>query len=443
MFDLEEILSHYGVYGKVEGESVGPLIKQIRFKPKAGTKMKNITSAIDDIAREMGVKSLRVSNVCEGGCIGFEIANDVFETVALENVLASKQAQQAKGALPINLGVEIDGSPVFADLAKMPHLLVAGATGSGKSVGLNAFIISLINRKKPDELKFVMIDPKRIEFSVYNDQKYMLMPVITDNADASAALQLLVDEMNKRYERFEKSLTKNIEEYNQKEGSMFYIVAVVDEFSDLVLTDKTVEKKIQMLAQKARAAGIHLILATQRPSVDVVTGSIKANFPSRLAFKTASGVDSKTILDATGAEDLVGRGDALFLAANGQLSRIHGAYISTEGIEEILKPYRCRVKPLLKAQSQVASTAADVQTQKPQKKQFFLIRWAKSVWNFLSKTEKKKFLKMVWLLLIGAFVGAKTKNKSSEIFESIADTLTKPKRRTRTAQTKRKTTRRR
>ena len=442
MFDLEEILSHYGVFGKVEGESVGPLIKQIRFKPKAGTKMKNITSAIDDIAREMGVKNLRVSNVCEGGCIGFEIANDVFETVPLENVLDSKEVLQAKGALPINLGVAIDGSPVFADLAKMPHLLVAGATGSGKSVGLNAFIISLIKRKKPEELKFVMIDPKRIEFSVYNDQKYMLMPVITDNADASAALQLLVDEMNKRYALFEKSLTKNIEEYNQKEGSMYYIVAVVDEFSDLVLTDKTVEKKIQMLAQKARAAGIHLILATQRPSVDVVTGSIKANFPSRLAFKTASSIDSKTILDTTGAEDLVGRGDALFLAANGELMRIHGAYVSTEGIEQILKPYRCKIKPLLKPQAQVA-LPAEVQTQKPQKKQFFLVRFAKSVWNFLSKTEKKKFLKMIWLLLIGAFVGAKTKNKSSQIFDSIADTLTKPKRRTRTTATKRKTTRRR
>ena len=392
----------------------------------------------------MGVKNLRISNVCEGGCIGFEIANDVFQTVPLQNVLESEQAKTAKGALPISLGVKIDGTPVFADLAKMPHLLVAGATGSGKSVGLNAFIISLIKRKKPNELKFVMIDPKRIEFSVYNNQKYMYMPVITDNADASEALQLLVDEMNKRYELFEKSLTKNIEEYNEKEGNMQYIVAVVDEFSDLVLSDKTVEKKIQILAQKARAAGIHLILATQRPSVDVVTGSIKANFPSRLAFKTASGVDSKTILDTTGAEDLVGRGDALFLAGNGELSRIHGAYISTEGIDEILKPYRCKIAPVLKKKDQSEQILVETTSGKKieKKKEFFLIRWVKAVWGWLSKTEKKKFLKMIWLLLIGAFVGSKTKEKSDNLFDSIADSLTKTKRRTYTT-TKRKTTRRR
>ncbi len=444
MHQLEEILTHYGVEGKVEGEGVGPLIKQIRFKPKPGTKIKNITSSVEDIAREMGVKTLRISNVCEGGCIGFEIANDVFQTVPLEDVLESDEAKNAKGALPISLGVKIDGTPVFADLAKMPHLLVAGATGSGKSVGLNAFIISLIKRKKPNELKFVMIDPKRIEFSVYNDQKYMYMPVITDNADASEALQLLVDEMNKRYELFEKSLTKNIEEYNEKEGNMQYIVTIVDEFSDLVLSDKTVEKKIQILAQKARAAGIHLVLATQRPSVDVVTGSIKANFPSRMAFKTASGVDSKTILDTTGAEDLVGRGDALFLAGNGELSRIHGAYISTEGIEEILKPYRCKIEPVLKKKPEPDQVVLEKTSGKKieKEKQFFLIRWIKGIWGWLSKTEKKKFLKMIWLLLVGAFVGSKTQDKSGALFDTIADNLTKTKRRTYTT-TRRKTTRRR
>ncbi len=446
MSDLEEILLHYGVEGKVEGEGIGPLIKQIRFKPKPGTKIKNITSSLEDIAREMGVKTLRISNVCEGGCIGFEIPNDVFETVPLENVLQSPEAQNAKGALPINLGVTIDGTPMFADLAKMPHLLVAGATGSGKSVGLNSFIISLIKRKKPNELKFVMIDPKRIEFSVYNDQKYMLMPVVTDNSDASEALQFLVDEMNKRYELFEETLTKNIEEYNQREGNMTYIVAVVDEFSDLVLSDKTVEKKIQILAQKARAAGIHLILATQRPSVDVVTGSIKANFPSRMAFKTASGVDSKTILDTTGAEDLVGRGDALFLAGNGQLSRVHGAYISTEGIDEILKPFRCKIKPVLQKKNsedqQVTINSASSNKVLIKKQEFFLVRWIKGIWGWLSKSEKKKFLKMIWLLLIGAFVGSKTQNKSGQIFDTLADSLTKTKRKTYTT-TKRRTTRRR
>ena len=444
MFDLEEILSHYGVEGKVEGEVQGPLIKQIKFKPKAGTKIKNITSSVEDIAREMGVKNLRISNVCDGGCIGFEIANDVFETVPLQDVLLSDEALSAKGALPVSLGVRIDGTPVFADLAKMPHLLVAGATGSGKSVGLNAFIISLIKKKKSSELKFVMIDPKRIEFSVYNDQQYMLMPVITDNEDASAALGYLVDEMNKRYKLLEESLTKNIGEYNEKVGGMPYIVTIVDEFSDLVLTDKTVEKKIQMLAQKARAAGIHLVLATQRPSVDVVTGSIKANFPSRMAFKTASGVDSKTILDTTGAEDLVGRGDALYLAANGELMRIHGAYISTEEIEEVLKPHRAKVKPVLKKNAPAPSDEPETKaaTKQDKKKPFFLISWIKGIWGWLSKTEKKKFLKMIWLMLIGAFVGSKTKTSSGDIFDAVADSLTKTKRRT-TTTTRRRTTRRR
>ena len=445
MFDLEEILSHYGVEGKVEGEVQGPLIKQIKFKPKAGTKIKNITSSIEDIAREMGVKNLRISNVCDGGCIGFEIANDVFETVPLQDVLSSEEASNAKGALPISLGVKIDGTPVFGDLSKMPHLLVAGATGSGKSVGLNAFIISLINKKKPSELKFVMIDPKRIEFSVYNDQQYMLMPVITDNEDASAALGYLVDEMNKRYKLLEESLTKNIGEYNEKVGGMPYIVTIVDEFSDLVLTDKTVEKKIQMLAQKARAAGIHLVLATQRPSVDVVTGSIKANFPSRMAFKTASGVESKTILDTTGAEDLVGRGDALYLAANGELMRIHGAYISTEEIEEVLKPHRAKVKPILKKNVPVPSDEPETKAstkQEKKKKPFFLVAWIKGIWGWLSKTEKKKLLKMIWLLLLSAFVGSKAKTSSGDIFDAVADSLTKTKRRTYST-TRRKTTSRR
>ena len=443
MADLEEILAHYGVFGKVEGEVSGPLIKQIKFKPKAGTKIKNITSSIEDIAREMGVKNLRISNVCDDGCIGFEVANDVFQTTPLLNVLESPDAQNAKGALPINLGVKIDGTPVFSDLAKMPHLLVAGATGSGKSVGLNAFIISLIKRKKPGELKFVMIDPKRIEFSVYNNQKYMLMPVITDNSEAADALQYLVDEMNRRYKMLEESMTKNISEYNEKEGGMPYIVTIVDEFSDLVLSDKSVEKKIQILAQKARAAGIHLVLATQRPSVDVVTGSIKANFPSRMAFKTASGVDSKTILDTTGAEDLVGRGDALFLAGNGELTRIHGAYISTEEIDEVLKPFRAQIKPVLKRNDEkedVVITSESVSQKTVQKKKdFFLISWLKGIWGWLSKSEKKKVLKMIWTLLIGAFIGAKVQKKSDSIFDSVADSLTKTKRRT----TRRTTSKRR
>ncbi len=399
MTDLSQVLAHYGIEGEVIGTQVGPLVTQIKFKPVVGTKIKSVETVLADIAREAGLKSLRISNVCEDNCIGFEVPNEELQTVWLKDVLESDEFKTAKGNLPISLGAEIGGKPVFADLAKMPHLLVAGATGSGKSVGLNAFIISLIKTKRPHELKFVMIDPKRIEFSVYNDQEYMYMPVITDNDKASLALEHLTEEMNRRYTLFEKSRTKNIEEYNQKEGFIPYIVAIVDEFSDLVLSDKAVEKHIQVLAQKARASGIHLIIATQRPSVDVVTGSIKANFPSRLAFKTASGVDSKTILDTTGAEDLIGRGDCLYLSGNGEMKRIHGAYITTQEIEAILKPYHKKVEDIL----QDKETKKDNKTEeKPKKKkQFFLIAWIVALWKYLGKREQKKLLKMLFELIFG------------------------------------------
>lgn len=399
MTDLSQVLAHYGIEGEVIGTQVGPLVTQIKFKPVVGTKIKSVETVLADIAREAGLKSLRISNVCEDNCIGFEVPNEELQTVWLKDVLESDEFKTAKGNLPISLGAEIGGKPVFADLAKMPHLLVAGATGSGKSVGLNAFIISLIKTKRPHELKFVMIDPKRIEFSIYNNQEYMYMPVITDNDKASLALEHLTEEMNRRYTLFEKSRTKNIEEYNQKEGFIPYIVAIVDEFSDLVLSDKAVEKHIQVLAQKARASGIHLIIATQRPSVDVVTGSIKANFPSRLAFKTASGVDSKTILDTTGAEDLIGRGDCLYLSGSGELTRIHGAYITTQEIEAILKPYHKKVEDIL----QDKETKKDNKTEeKPKKKkQFFLIAWIVALWKYLGKREQKKLLKMLFELIFG------------------------------------------
>lgn len=424
MIDLEEVLSHYDVKGKVEGTSTGPLISQIRFKPAPGTKIKNITSSLADISREMGLKNLRVSNVCEGGCIGFEIPNDELKTTPLLDILETPEFQNAKGALPISMGVNIKGEPVFSNLAKMPHLLVAGATGSGKSVGLNAFIISLMKRLKPADLKFVMIDPKRIEFSVYNDQKYMFMPVITENSKATSALKYLVSEMNNRYKLFEESLTKNIEEYNENVGHMPYIVVIVDEFSDLVLMEADVEKQIQILAQKARASGIHLILATQRPSVDVVTGSIKANFPSRLAFKTASGVDSKTILDMTGAEDLIGRGDAFFLAANGELSRVHGAYISTSEIDEFFKPYRAQVKePDLsefenKPEEKKSQTVVNKQSAEPK---FFLTVWFKKIWNWFSKSEKKRIIKAVIAFFVAAFFAKNSDKKSSKTKDKILD----------------------
>lgn len=401
MINWEEILHHYEIDGQVIGTVKGPLITQVKFRPQVGTKFKKITSSLEDIRREAGVSSLRISNACEDNCIGFEIPNDHFETVDLMNILDSDAFKDASGELLLNIGVKIDGTPVFADLAKMPHLLAAGATGSGKSVGLNAFILSLIAKHSPDELKFILIDPKRIEFSIYNDQAYLYMPVITDNDQAADALNLLVEEMNRRYTLFEETRVKNLKEYNQSvTNKLPYLVAVIDEFSDLVLTNKAVEKQIQLLAQKARAAGIHMILATQRPSVDVVTGSIKANFPSRISFKTASGFDSKTILDTSGAEDLVGRGDALFLAADGTLTRVHGAYVSNADIDRVLLPYRQKIKPLVFSKNNLTDQSAPKAGKK--KNTFFLLAWVVALWNYIGKRNQKKIIQFIFNLVVGA-----------------------------------------
>ncbi len=306
----------------------------------------------------------------------------------------------AGGELPLCLGVDIAGKPVFADLAKMPHLLMAGTTGSGKSVGLNSFILSLIARKNSDELKFVLIDPKRVEFSVYNDQSYMLAPVVTDNAQASAMLAYLVEEMERRYGLFENELVRNISEYRQKGGKLPYIVCVIDEFADLIAADKKVEISVQRLAQKARAAGIHLVLATQRPSVDVVTGVLKANFPTRLSYKVASQADSRTILDMPGAEDLLGRGDALFLPQNGEIKRIHGAYVSDVQIGEMLRPYRRKIKPLPLRQEETPATEKQVKSKAKEKPGFFrrCLNW----WSSLRVRERKTIIR--GLTYLGTFV---------------------------------------
>lgn len=347
MTALEQALSHYGIEGKEIEVRHGPLIEQIVFEPAAGTKIRTVLAHVEDVAREMRVKSLRVSPMADSGALGFEIPAEILSMVDFGAILKSEAFAGAKGKLPICLGVDVGGVPVFADLAKMPHLLVAGTTGSGKSVGLNTFVLSLIARKNPDELKFVMIDPKRIEFAAYNNQKYMLYPVVTENSQAVAALENLVDEMERRYALFEEGFSKNIVSYNQTaDKKLPYIVCVIDEFADLTVADKKTAALVQRLAQKARAAGIHLIMATQRPSVDVVTGVLKANFPTRMAYKVATGADSRTILDETGAENLIGRGDALFLAADGNLLRVHGAYISDVGINEMLKPYQAKVAPM-------------------------------------------------------------------------------------------------
>lgn len=396
MENLADVLTHYGVKGEVVAMHRGPLVKQIEFKPVAGTKIRNITGSLDDIARELGISSLRVEPVDGTNNLGFEVPEEQLQTIDFKTILDSQAFQTAKGELSLCLGVDIQGKAVFADLAKMPHLLVAGTTGSGKSVGLNTFVLSLIKKKTPEELKLVMIDPKRIEFSVYNNQKYMLYPVVTDNQLALETLLELVDEMERRYSLFEESLSKNIAEFNKRGGKLPYIVCVIDEFADLVAADKKAGEAIQRLAQKARASGIHIILATQRPSVDVVTGVLKANFPTRLAYKVASSADSRTILDMPGAENLLGRGDALFLAANGELKRVHGAYMPDDEIAALLEPYRGEVKPLVRREAAEAPTEA--------KSRNGIFRTLFEFWSSLRQREKKTIISGV-LTFLGFITG--------------------------------------
>lgn len=388
--NLTEILLHYGVKGEITGENTGPMIKQIEFLPAAGTKIKNITSSLPDIAREMGVTSLRIEAIAGTSKLGFEVPAAEMKTVNFSNILNSAEFKNAKGDLPLCLGVDISGQPVFADLAKMPHLLIAGTTGSGKSVGLNSFILSLIARKKPSELKFVLIDPKRIEFSVYNNQRYMLAPVVTDNRQAADTLAYLVNEMEHRYALFEKELVRNIGEYHERCGELPYIVCVIDEFADLMAADKSVEISVQRLAQKARAAGIHLLLATQRPSVDVVTGVLKANFPTRLSYKVASQTDSRTILDMPGAEELLGRGDSLYLPQSGELKRIHGAYVSDNEISSILEPYRAKVEPL--SNGQIVEKEEKQERTPKNKEKTGIFRRVLDWWSSLKVRERKTII---------------------------------------------------
>lgn len=381
---LPHILTHFGINGEVGEVIEGPLLVDIQYKLADGSKFSYVENLIKDIARELGVSGIRLSQVPNSNYISFEIPRPDPQTVEFSPITFSAEFLRAAYALPICIGVDMHGNPVMKDLSKMPHLLVAGTTGSGKSVGLNSFILSLITRKKPDELQFELIDPKRIEFSMYNNQKYMRSPVITDMRNASLCLADLVKEMNKRYDVFEKEMVRNIGEYHKKGGKMPYIVCVIDEFADLIMSDKAVEKWVQMLAQKSRAAGIHLIIATQRPSVDVITGTLKANLPTRLSYKVASSTDSMTILNTAGAEDLLGRGDSLLREENGTLTRILGVYVSDEDIMNTLDPYRCKT---IAKRYEADDTYPDDESakEKDEKKPGFFAK----IWNFWSRLGKR------------------------------------------------------
>ena len=368
---LESVLDDYGVKGEITAVRPGPVVTMYELEPAPGLKASRVIGLADDIARSMSALSARVSTVPGRTVIGIELPNAVREKVVLREILSARDFGDSQMRLPLALGKDIGGEPIVANLAKMPHLLIAGTTGSGKSVAINTMILSLLYKLTPDECRLIMIDPKMLELSVYDGIPHLLSPVVTDPKKAVVALKWVVGEMEERYRKMSKMGVRNIEGYNGRvreaiaKGEMFkrtiqtgfdeetgdpifetdefqpvtipYIVVVVDEMADLMMVaGKEIEACIQRLAQMARASGIHLIMATQRPSVDVITGTIKANFPTRISFQVTSKIDSRTILGEQGAEQLLGMGDMLYMGNGAKITRIHGPFVSDEEVEEIV-----------------------------------------------------------------------------------------------------------
>ncbi len=338
---LRRKLQDFEVEGRIVQVSPGPIITSYEFEPAPGIKISRVVNLADDLALALKTASVRIMGPIPGrGTVAIETPNAEMATVYLREIFASSDFGGFKGRLPLALGKDVTGGPVVADLAAMPHLLVAGATGTGKSVGLNAMICSILYKTTPAEVRFLMIDPKRLELSVYEGIPHLLSPVVTDAKEASARLRWIVGKMDERYKLLQAKQVRNIEGYNKAvapEERLPYWIVVIDELADLMMVSSgEVQTSLVRLAQLARAIGIHLILATQRPSVDVVTGLIKANFPTRIAFQMASKVDSRTVLDANGAEQLLGRGDMIFLppGANKQM-RVHGAWLSDEEVKAV------------------------------------------------------------------------------------------------------------
>ncbi|OOH91244.1 cell division protein FtsK [Pasteurellaceae bacterium 15-036681] len=373
---IEQELANFGVKATVEDVLVGPVVTRYEIRPAAGVKASKISGLGSDLARALIFKAIRITDVVPGKpYMGIETPNPHRETVWLRDVFNSDIFRHSKATLPMALGKGISGDPVVIDMAKTPHLLVAGQTGGGKSVGVNTMILSLLYKLTPDEVRFIMIDPKVVELSIYNDIPHLLTPVVTDMKKAENALRWAVEEMERRYVLVSKLAVRNIEGYNAKIDQaeemampipdptwrpgdsmdqlpphlkkLPYIVLIVDEFADLMMSaGKQVEDYIMRIAQKARAVGIHLILATQRPSTDVITGVIKANIPSRIAFTVASQIDSRTILDSGGAESLLGRGDMLYSGAGSpEILRVHGAFMTDEDVQRVADNWRARGKP--------------------------------------------------------------------------------------------------
>ena len=350
---LIDKLAHFKIDGDVVRTYAGPVVSTFEFKPAANVKVSKILNLQDDLAMALSAETIRIQAPIPGkDVVGIEIPNESVDTIYLREILDDKLFKDSASPLTIALGKDIVGKPFVTDLKKLPHLLIAGTTGSGKSVGINAMILSLLYKNSPDQLRLLMIDPKMLEFSTYNDIPHLLTPVITKPKQAIIALNNMVNEMERRYELMAESRTKNIENYNEKVkrvgGEHFpYIVVIIDELADLMMTSgKDVEHSIARLAQKSRACGIHLIVATQRPSVDVVTGLIKANLPSRISYRVGQKIDSKIILDQMGAESLLGRGDMLFTPPGSTgLVRLHAPWATEEEIEKIVEFIKAQRAP--------------------------------------------------------------------------------------------------
>jgi S-DNA-T family DNA segregation ATPase FtsK/SpoIIIE len=344
---MEKILLDFGIDGKIKAINNGPVVSLYEFEPAPGVKVSKIINLSEDLARNTSSTSARVSVIPGKNTVGIEIPNEAREGVSLREIISNDKFQKKEIRLPIALGKSISGAPIVGDLTNMPHLLIAGTTGSGKSVCINTIIVSLLYKLNPDLCKFILIDPKMLELSTYEGIPHLLTPVITDAKKATSALAWTVKEMNNRYKLMTKVGVRNIDGYNAKHKlKMPYIVVVVDEMSDLMLVaGKEIENYIQKLSQMARAAGIHIIMATQRPSVDVITGTIKANFPIRISFQVSSKIDSRTILGEQGAEQLLGKGDMLFMSSANRIIRIHGPYVSEQEIEKIANTLRAQGEP--------------------------------------------------------------------------------------------------
>jgi len=344
---LEKILLDFGVSGNIKKVSHGPVVTLNEFEPAAGVKVSKIINLSDDIARNTSSESARIATIPGSNTVGIELPNQSRENVYLSEILNYTDFKKKDIKLPIALGKNISGVPIVGDLASMPHLLIAGTTGSGKSVCINTIILSLLYRHTPEKCKFILIDPKMLELSTYEGIPHLLCPVITEAKKAASVLGWVVKEMESRYRLMTKEGVRNIDGYNAKHSlPMPYIVVVVDEMSDLMLVaGKEIENYIQKLSQMARAAGIHIIMATQRPSVDVITGTIKANFPTRISFQVTSKIDSRTILGEQGAEQLLGKGDMLYMSSANRIVRIHAPYVSENEIEKINNFLRSQAEP--------------------------------------------------------------------------------------------------